>query len=416
MIRRRHVFYIHGFDPQGATGYHRLFRRELSRFLKLWPVDASLSEPEIDDDGVAARWQIKTRGPNWRVETTYEFLRWDDIVARDMRRSIAVLIPRIALWLIEYLINGTSARIMRVSWRFSLHYLFPTLAMALVVPATFLVGWLAFLLAHAAIGAGVPLSAAASIAAAGAYWAFSLWFFERWYVYQICEAMLWFRDFVHDLRSNSQKRIDDFARRIIAKARASDADELLVIGHSVGGAVAVATVARALELDPDFARASAPVTLATLGSLLPVAALHPLGVGAREAIRRLAIEPSLTWLDCQARKDVMNFYGCDMVEDMAVDAGPQHRNPLYWRVRFRDVVSPQFYNYLRWNFFRMHYQFIMASDRHAPYDYYMIICGPIRLLDWARDNAKASASLAQDASYTPDVADAAASAAAPLNN
>ena len=31
-VRRRHVFYVCGFDPQGATGYYRLFKRELERF------------------------------------------------------------------------------------------------------------------------------------------------------------------------------------------------------------------------------------------------------------------------------------------------------------------------------------------------------------------------------------------------
>ena len=41
LIRRRHVFYIAGYDPQGVPGYYRLFKRELERFQRTWPVQAS---------------------------------------------------------------------------------------------------------------------------------------------------------------------------------------------------------------------------------------------------------------------------------------------------------------------------------------------------------------------------------------
>jgi hypothetical protein len=51
----------------------------------------------------------------------------------------------------------------------------------------------------------------------------------------------------------------------------------------------------------------------------------------------------------------------------------------------------------------------MPNDRRAPYDYYMFLCGPIRLLDWAKGTWDTFAHLAQDASYklaTSDSTDA----------
>jgi hypothetical protein len=51
---------------------------------------------------------------------------------------------------------------------------------------------------------------------------------------------------------------------------------------------------------------------------------------------------------------------------------------------------------LRWNFFRMHYQ--LANDQRAAYDYFMFVCGPVPLLDWAQDGAWTLARFAQDAS------------------
>ena len=87
-------------------------------------------------------------------------------------------------------------------------------------------------------------------------------------------------------------------------------------------------------------------------------------------VARLAVEPSVTWIDSQSRKDVMNFWDFDPVEGLGVRVDGRRCNPLIWKVRFRDMLSPQFYWRIRFNFFRLHYQFIMANDRRAPYDYF----------------------------------------------
>ena len=62
---------------------------------------------------------------------------------------------------------------------------------------------------------------------------------------------------------------------------------------------------------------------------------------------------------------------------IGIDAGAKRCNPLIWTVRLRDMLAPAFYSKLRWNLFRMHYQFIMANDMRAPYEYMMLVCGPV---------------------------------------
>jgi predicted esterase len=47
-----------------------------------------------------------------------------------------------------------------------------------------------------------------------------------------------------------EQRLDAFAARLVELATASDADELLVVGHSSGAMLAVSVVARALAADP----------------------------------------------------------------------------------------------------------------------------------------------------------------------
>src|SRR5690606_35745332 len=74
MIRRRHVIYVEGYDPQGAQGYHNLFERSFRRFLKNWPLKTTIGALQIDSEDLA-HWTVDAAGPNWAVTTRYDFLR-----------------------------------------------------------------------------------------------------------------------------------------------------------------------------------------------------------------------------------------------------------------------------------------------------------------------------------------------------
>ena len=93
----------------------------------------------------------------------------------------------------------------------------------------------------------------------------------------------------------------------------------------------------------------------------------------------LAVEPSIDWIDCQARKDVMNFYQFDPIAGHGIDVGTARRNPRIVAVRFRDIIRPEHYKKFRWQFFRVHFQFVMANERPDAYDFFMIVCGPVPL-------------------------------------
>jgi hypothetical protein len=137
----------------------------------------------------------------------------------------------------------------------------------------------------------------------------------------------------------------------------------------------------------------------TLGSIMPGAGVHPKAKKLRAIIERIAVEPSLLWIDVQSNKDILNFENFDPVAGIGIDAGPRRCNPLTWQVRFRDMLSEKFYRSLRWNFFRLHYQFIMANDMRAPYDYFMLVCGPVTPSEWAKRQRELLAEFAEDASY-----------------
>jgi hypothetical protein len=137
----------------------------------------------------------------------------------------------------------------------------------------------------------------------------------------------------------------------------------------------------------------------TVGSITPCVALHPSAQRMREAVRRIADEQSIAWLECQSRKDPMNFWDFDPVTGIGVDASAQRCNPLVWKLRFRDLLSHDFYKQIRFRFFRLHFQFIMANDKRGYYDYLMLVSGPVPVEEWPKRQWHLVDEFAIDGSY-----------------
>ncbi len=382
-VRRRHVIYVAGYEPRGARGYGKLFERECDRFQRVWPVSLTIGPTDFDSEDFA-RWRVDVRASNWQVSTTYDFLRLERFIRSDLAEPMMRHVPRSLGWVIGDLVSGAQFRIFRASWRFGLHLLFVQLV---------LLAWLAFAAAIGAtvgyvvtdsLGLSAPVGIVTSLLAALASFVALQPVARRLGAIQIPSCWAILRRFARGQATWLDQVIDIGARRLIAAARGNDADEIVVVGHSAGCVIASAVIARALEFDPELGRRGPRLVLLTLGSVIPAVALHPAARRMREIVRRLAIEPTLAWIDCKFRKDVMSFLKCDPVEGIGVHVGGRRRNPLTWRIPFKDMLSPEDYRRLRWKFFRVHFQYIMASDRPCAYDYILLIGGPVAIAEWAK--------------------------------
>jgi pimeloyl-ACP methyl ester carboxylesterase len=382
-VRRRHVIYVAGYEPRGARGYYKLFERECGRFQRVWPVSLTIQPGDFDSEDFA-RWLIDVRASNWRVSTTYDFLRLEKFIRSDLAEPMMRHIPHSLGWIIGDLLSGALFRIFRASWRFGLHLLFVQLVLLawLALPAT--IGVMVGYVVTDHLGLSTLVGIAASLLAAVASFFVLQPVAGRWGAIQIPSCWVMLRRFARGQAVWLDHVIDAGARRLIAVARENDADELVVVGHSAGGVIASAVIARALEFDPELGRRGPRLVLLTLGSVMPAVALHPAARRMREIVKRLAVEPTLAWIDCKFRKDIMSFLNCDPVEGIGVHVGGRRRNPLTWRVPFKDMLSPEDYRRLRWKFFRVHFQYIMASDRPCAYDYILLVGGPVAIAEWAK--------------------------------
>ena len=164
------------------------------------------------------------------------------------------------------------------------------------------------------------------------------------------------------------------AAELVAAASNFAADEILVIGHSLGAVLAVDLLDRALRLDPALGRKKIPVTFLSVGSSILKVGLHPKAIRFRTTMERVAKSRAIFWGDYQALIDVMNFYKSRPMAEMGLST----ENEATVRVvKLSRMLDDEIYQRIRLRFFRLHNQFVSGNDRRTSYDYFMLTCGPV---------------------------------------
>ncbi len=183
-------------------------------------------------------------------------------------------------------------------------------------------------------------------------------------------------------RRNSRRGWPNSAARIAA-ALASDAQEVLVVGHSSGAHLAVSILADLIRAGKVPANGPA-LGFLSLGQVIPMVSFLPRAGRLRRDLNFLSQRDELFWLDVTAPGDGCAFALCDPVAVSGV-APKAQRWPLVISCAFTQTLSPARWKALRWRFFRLHFQYLCAFDQPGDYDYFRITAGPLTLAARFRD-------------------------------
>jgi hypothetical protein len=393
LVRRRCFVQMTGYEPVGADHSHRRFIREMARFQKTWNVQGKVSPANVSADGAVANWTVETWGPNWRVATDFHHFRWDDMVAADMAESDWLRFPLGIAALLEFILTGTAVRYFLVAWRYGGFFLYPLVTILGMI-------WLSIATTRFAVmHGGLPYPMLlAPVLCLGVFVALRWTLGRMVYIRYALDDWYFARDMVHRARPELEERLDRFARELVRLARETDADEIVVDGHSLGAPLSLVVVDRALQLDPQLGRAGKPLHLVSSGSSLLKVALHPAAAWLRDAVGRVANAPGVYWVEYQALVDVINVYKVDPVVALGM---PPAGKPIVKIIRIRLMVEEHTYRRFHLNFLRIHRQAVMGNERRYFYDYYMLCCGPIALADRVENPERAVAAFAADGALEP---------------
>ncbi|MEA1830726.1 hydrolase [Methylobacterium durans] len=359
-----------GFDPRPPETYWGLFRRE-SRLTAARRAHAiAVGDPVRAADGMSLDWTVAFDGQT----TRYSLLRWDDIVAarfprRNWQRLRDVPVQWWRLWR-----SGYVKRFRREARRFS----------------TIILGvhqiYLAFVLLSLALATGLVAMApeaarpwsllAVPVLAYGILGALTrLTRGKPLYVAHLVDDT----SFTHDHASGAEGRMHDRLDAMAERIRAAEgtAPEIVVIGHSSSSFLAIEALDRILARDPGFGRRGTPVSLVTIGSVIPWIALDPCAVQVRGALARVAAADAIGWLDVRADWDWLSVH----LRDPLIAAGlpsPGPGRPAVIRVRQQDLVAPDLLRLKsrQYNLFQTHFQLLMSAHDPAAFDYIAFVAGP----------------------------------------
>ncbi len=373
MIARRHVFHIGGYDPISPEQQLERFRRSLSLFQRTWGVKAAIVSG-IEATPVSASWEMEASGPNWNTRTSYEMLRWDDLIRQDHARGMWSRLREAFVTLADFVLTGTLFRFMYSSWKYAGFFLFPYLYLAGFAACGAGIGYGLVRLAGVTGVAAVLLMVVSTVVVTAGLLYLLGW---RWPINHVFDDWIFSREFVYGRRPRMDARIDQFAERILDRVRNADVDEIVIVGHCLGAALVMDAVARALAREPELARCGPPLCILTVGATIPKFSLHSQGERIRQATQRVAGEPRIRWTEYHARDDAISFYRFDPVTLKRFSRERSDGRPNIRRVQLHDMMDKASFRRHRFNFMLMHYKFLMGNSVRANYDHCLIICGPL---------------------------------------
>ena len=371
-VGTRRVFYIPGYDPFPPRRYRELYRTQGNKQAAI--SGYKLSQKKVKGDPNS--WQVRARTGE-RVSTArIEVMIWSDIVRDSMGHGIAATYWQLLRTAWVYISTGALARLMRLRKGPIIAALYPVVMLLVQLALAAGLGWAAGSFVGGLIWP--PLGWIVGLALVAAALRLFRKHDRRLFAYYLMH------DFAHTCSRRGaypqalEARLVAFADRIAA-ALATDADEVLVVGHSSGAHLAVSVLADLIRAGrvpangPDLA-------LLTLGQCVPMASFLPDAHRLRRDLHDLSHSSALTWLDVSAPGDGCSFALCDPVAVSGV-APEDKRWPLVISAAFRNTLSDETWARLRWRFFRLHFQYLCAFDRPGDYDYFQITAGPRRLVD-----------------------------------
>lgn len=385
LVHKRCVLYLSGFDPKGAAHYHALYRKEADRQARVSGFNVVVGPRRKLSNG-NAQWSLQAQDSGGDVATDYEFLRWDDVVRSHWQKNLWRVWWDVFTTSLHFMRTGALWRMKRLSTPPFLVLFAPFLLLCVVVLGTPVLGWCVWLFTTA-LGGSAALAGATAVAST----IVALWGAHK---LESRFSMLWLmRSYAFTRRQAAgetpelDQRLQQHAETLLQRVQAGGYDEVLLVGHSSGCIMAVEVMGRALQQSPQMACQGIVVNLLTLGQWIPLLGTLPEATGFRAHLLRLGTANGIGWVDVSAPPDGCCFALCDPL--VVLDEPPTQRQPDRPKMvspRFVKMFEPAVYAQLKQDRFRIHFQYLMASDLPTDYDYFQWTAGSRYLVTPAGDS------------------------------
>lgn len=376
----RLVVFVGGFDPRGARHYYRLFCEHAALQAKVDQQAYAVGPRQALDVGGHRHAQWRFSGEEGGGD--YVFFDWSDAVRAHWPRSWW---PVAAQACVTYAVALKDWRVLRAVQRQAsntlLSFAYPLVYIVLALAAAvggFALGWRL----SEGLASWVSWAMPAAMSAAVLWGSAAL--DKRLHV-------SWLLRILNFANHSSQSDCPVLAQRtcamadwIQAQAARQSKLEVVVLGFSVGSVQALHLVEALRQRLPAQQTAAqgepTSVTLLTLGNCIPLFSLMRKAQALRAILNDVAADSRVYWADVSSPGDSVSFGMCDLMALAMRGAPPPaqaYANPRHMcSPRFHKLFEPETYRRMRRNKMRMHFQYLMASEKRGAYNFFAMLTAP----------------------------------------
>lgn len=375
-IKKRLVFYFSGFDPRGPSHYQKLYASESKLQSALNGLHMSVGRRRKISEHTHG-WDIELEGAGTKTE--YEFFRWDDLIRKYWPKNEWELMKAAVPVYWNVLVSNHVPRLKKVSWPAAFTISYPIVAFFGLFLVAALLGLTSIIL-PAFLGKPWWIGMIPLIPLGYGTLKLSRYLDERYRTYWLLRTYCMLHPWGGGKRPDIDQRISEYAKYVVERIKQTDADEVLLAGHSAGSVMTIPLVREMLEIYPELGIKGPDFGLLSLGNCQIILSFFPGPKQLRADLKTVALAPGVQWLDFSAKRD--GACVC-MVDPLAANGIERPEGvpikPQQFPVRVVKMFSPERYAIVKKDIFRVHFQYVMSSEILTDYDYFAITGGPQRL-------------------------------------
>ncbi|MEM9971889.1 MAG: hypothetical protein AAF762_12430, partial [Pseudomonadota bacterium] len=349
---------------------------------------------EVKSDVVATAWKARINQGGDSTLTRFNVLAWNDLGRGGGQQSIAKVYGQLCRTVWTYATTGALKRLTWLGKQPVAAVFYPVWMLTLQMLGALFGAWVLASLVLTILGGfgaaalglvGLSPGVVGEIGGTLLYWgvflpavALALRWFQSMdrknHAYYLMSDLAFLASRRGAYPDELEARLHEFRHRIEGALR-EEIDEVLVVGHGAGAALAVSVAADIMRLRKGETGGPA-LGLVTLGQTIPAVSFLPNAKRLRRDLRLLSDAEDVAWLDVSDPMDTRSFALTDAVSVSGVAPDRGQRWPLIATAGYANGLSREAQDTLRGRHFRLHFQYLCAFDRPREYDYFQLTAGP----------------------------------------
>lgn len=367
IITKREVFYLSGYDPRGYRFYFQMYKKHMLKQNKINHLNAQInSKPRKDNFSYS--WKIQTKD----TQTNYNFLIWDDIIRQNWSTNMKDTLKDNYIYVKRYIFSGLTHKMSKINKHGLLAMYYPVvynlisiilifvalgilyitlsniLNIFVIIPTIFTSAYFMF---QAQYKLGKKL---------GVHWLGNIYAFSIRQAYSEIDGF--------------EERIDHFSKIICEEVKKDINDEILIIGHSVGASLLVPVAAKVIEFCHKNSIRTRKIKLLTLGNCIPLVSFPEISTSFKKDLEILAHEQDIVWINYASMIDGASSGFTDLLECVNI-TNIKGQGTQMLSTRFHKLFSKTTYSNIRYDWYQVHFLYLMSSELRGEYDYFKITAG-----------------------------------------